>query len=161
MDDIKWEHEEGEFTHTGGRGETVIDYALGGREIIDKIEKLEIPVIIWIKGKNKKEKRRKEEKREKRRERWDEERRERFRKEMGKVGRGEGKGMGTIDQIYVLNIINRQLIRKGGKMVIIFIDMKAAFDSINRQKLVEAMRERGIREGLVKRMEEMMEKTKK
>lgn len=40
--------------------------------------------------------------------------------------------MGTIDNIYVLNyVVNKQLGRKGGRLVVIFIDLKM-FDSVNR-----------------------------
>ena len=66
---------------------------------------------------------------------------------------GFRKGMGVVDNIYVLNyLINRQLAKKGGRMVAMFVDLKAAFDSVGRRVLGEAMQERGygkgIREGL-------------
>jgi len=74
---------------------------------------------------------------------------------------GFRKGMGTIDNIYVLNyLINRQIKYRGGKMVATFIDLKAAFDSIDRDVLFRAMKERGIREGLVRRIEQIMRETK-
>lgn len=61
------------------------------------------------------------------------------------------KGVGTIDNIYVLNyLVNRQLEKKKGKMMALFIDVKAAFDSVDRGVLCKAMRERGIREGLMR-----------
>jgi len=50
--------EEGEWTYTGGRGESVIDYVLGEIETKEYVEKMEIgdqvdsdhhPVVIWIK----------------------------------------------------------------------------------------------------------------
>ncbi|KMQ90728.1 axoneme-associated protein [Lasius niger] len=73
---------------------------------------------------------------------------------------GFRKGLGTIDNVYVLNyLINRQVNRKKGKMAILFIDLKAAFDSVDRGILVEAMRERGVREGLVRRCKEVLEET--
>jgi len=51
----------------------------------------------------------------------------------------EGNG----DSIYVINyLINRQLERKGGKLVALFVDLKAAFDSVDREVLTGAMRER-------------------
>ncbi|KAL6423125.1 hypothetical protein ACFW04_010551 [Cataglyphis niger] len=57
---------------------------------------------------------------------------------------GFRKGLGTMDNIFVLNyLVNRQLSKKKGKLVAVFIDLKAAFDSVNRRKLPEAMRERG------------------
>lgn len=58
-----------------------------------------------------------------------------------------GSGMGTIDNIYVLNyLINRQLGR-GRRMVELFVDLKTVFDTIDRKILCETMRERGIRKG--------------
>lgn len=45
---------------------------------------------------------------------------------------GFRKGMGVRDNIYVLNyIVNRQLVKKGGMVVAAFIDLKAAFDSVD------------------------------
>lgn len=91
--------EEGEYTYTGERGETVIDYALGGREIVEEIEKLEIgekvdsdhhPVIVWIKGRVRKERVIKERRKIKKRGRWDVEGREKIQRgnrEGGKRGR--------------------------------------------------------------------------
>lgn len=50
---------------------------------------------------------------------------------------GFRKGMGTIDQIYALNyLINRQLVKEKGKMTVLFIDLKAAFDSVNKERLI-------------------------
>jgi len=61
---------------------------------------------------------------------------------------GFRRGMGTLDNIYVINyLINRQLERKGGKLVALFVDLKAAFDSVDRGVLLGTMRERGVREG--------------
>ncbi|KAL6416732.1 hypothetical protein ACFW04_013190 [Cataglyphis niger] len=39
-------------------------------------------------------------------------------------------------------------------------DLKAAFDSVDRRKLVEAMRERGVREELIRRSENIMRETR-
>jgi len=41
-----------------------------------------------------------------------------------------------------------------------FMDLKAAFDSGNRRTLIDTMRERGIRKGLVERVEEVLRETK-
>ncbi|XP_029680877.1 uncharacterized protein LOC115246303 [Formica exsecta] len=74
---------------------------------------------------------------------------------------GFRKGTGTVDQIYALNyLINREIGKKGGKMTAVFIDLKAAFDSIERKILIRVMRKRGIREALVKRIEEIVRETK-
>jgi len=68
------------------------------------------------------------------------------------------RGIGTVNNIFVLNyLINRQIARKGGAL---FVDLKAAFDSVDREELIKAMTGREVREGLVKRVEEMLGKTR-
>jgi len=51
--------EEGEYTYTGGRGCTVIDYVIGEGEVKDRVERMRIgdrvdsdhqPVEVWLKG---------------------------------------------------------------------------------------------------------------
>lgn len=45
---------------------------------------------------------------------------------------GFKSGMGTIDNIYIINyLINRQLEKKEGKLVALFVDLRAAFDSVD------------------------------
>jgi len=74
---------------------------------------------------------------------------------------GFRRGRGTVDQIFALNyLVNRQLGKRGGKMTAVFVDLKAAFDTVDREEVVKAMRERGVREGLVVRVEEMLRETK-
>ncbi|XP_011881271.1 PREDICTED: uncharacterized protein LOC105569421 [Vollenhovia emeryi] len=73
---------------------------------------------------------------------------------------GFRKGMGTIDSIYVMNyLISRQIKKKGRKLVALFVDLKAAYDSVDRGLLIEAMRKKGIREGIIERVEEIMRET--
>ena len=56
---------------------------------------------------------------------------------------GFRKGMGTIDNICTLNYqVNRNLGRKKGKLIALFVDFKAAFDSVNRTVFLEG-NERG------------------
>lgn len=70
---------------------------------------------------------------------------------------GFRKGLGALDNIYVLNyLINRQINRKKSKLVVMFVDLKAAFNSVDRGILIRAMRERGVREGLIGRCEEVL-----
>lgn len=65
---------------------------------------------------------------------------------------GFRKGMRTMDNIYVLNyVVNRQLRKKKGKVVALFVDLRVVFDSVDREKLIKGMRKRGVREGLVER----------
>lgn len=71
------------------------------------------------------------------------------------------KGKGTMDNIFVLKyLINRQVEKKGGKLIALFVDLKAAFDTVSRKTIVEAIKERGVREGLVKRIEEVLRETR-
>lgn len=71
--------------------------------------------------------------------------------------RQTGFRKGTMDNIYVLNyLVNRLLWKKEGKMLAVFVDLRAAFDSLNREEL-----ERGrVREGLVERVEEILRETR-
>lgn len=95
-ENVKGDEEE-EFTYTGGRGETVIDYILGDEKVREKIERLEIgeevdsdhqPVIAWMKGGiNREEKRQGNGKIKKRG--CGTRKEEEFRKELGSVNRGE------------------------------------------------------------------------
>lgn len=56
-------------------------------------------------------------------------------------------------------LINRNGAEKGKKLIITFVDMMAAFDSVDREVFVRMMRRRGIRECLVKRCEELIGET--
>lgn len=74
---------------------------------------------------------------------------------------GFRKDMGTIDNIYAINyLINRQIEKRGGKLVALFVNLRAAFDSVDRETMIGAMKEQGIREGLVKRVEQVLRETK-
>lgn len=69
---------------------------------------------------------------------------------------------GAIDIIYVLNYVaNKQISRKGGNMVaLLFVDIRAAFDSVDKGVLIGMIRKKGIREGLIRRVEEVLRKTR-
>lgn len=69
---------------------------------------------------------------------------------------------GTIDNIYVINyLINRQIERRAGNLSAMFVDFKAAFDSVDKKdNEIEAMRERRVREGLTIRVEQVLRETK-
>lgn len=45
-------------------------------------------------------------------------------------------------------------------MVALFLDLKTAFDSVNRNVLLEVMRVQGVRDGLVDRVEQVVKETK-
>lgn len=92
--------EEGEYTFTGGKGNTVIDYVIGGEEVKDRIKRMRIgdkvdsdhhPLEVWIKGAvQRRRERRREGKRNSDRGRWDEEGRSRYRGKMEGEEIGEG-----------------------------------------------------------------------
>lgn len=63
---------------------------------------------------------------------------------------GFKKGIETIDNIFVLNYLaNTQLSKKKEKMIAFFVDLKVAFNSMDRKVLKKVLRERGVGEGLV------------
>lgn len=45
-------------------------------------------------------------------------------------------------------------------MVVLFVDLRAAFDTVDREILWKTMRERAIREELVRRCEDMLKETR-
>ncbi len=59
---------------------------------------------------------------------------------------GFRKGRGTRDGVYVLHtLVEKQLVKKRGKLYAYYIDLKAAFDSFNRAKLGRELLEKGVR----------------
>ena len=73
---------------------------------------------------------------------------------------GFRKTMRTVDNIYTLNwIIGREVKKRGGKIVAFFVDLKAAFDNVERQGVWKAMVSRGISGQLCKRIRELYEET--
>lgn len=46
-----------------------------------------------------------------------------------------------------------------GKIIVMFIDLRAAFYSVDKGKLIEALMMREVREGLVKRYEGFLRET--
>ena len=58
------------------------------------------------------------------------------------------ESIGCIDNVYVLNyLVNRQIVRRERKMLVLFVDLKAAFDSVDRAVLIKAMRKGGLGKG--------------
>ncbi|KAJ3619704.1 hypothetical protein MTP99_005363 [Tenebrio molitor] len=73
---------------------------------------------------------------------------------------GFRKGRGTVDNVYILDHLTRnELRKKGGRMCALFIDFKA-FDKVDRVKMFECMRERGISEWLVRKEGDICENEK-
>ena len=73
---------------------------------------------------------------------------------------GFRQGRSCMDQIFILNwLVERELIKKGGKLFVFFVDFKAAFDTVNRRKLWEIMQKKGISKELIDRIREIYENT--
>lgn len=64
---------------------------------------------------------------------------------------GFRKRLETINNMYVIDYLANRLGKRGRSLVTLFVDLKAAFDLVNRRVLVEIIRQRGIRAGLVER----------
>lgn len=74
--------------------------------------------------------------------------------EEGKIGESQAgfrEKRGTRDHVFTLNsLVNNKLKEKGGKLYACFIDFKTAFDAIDRKKLIEKLREMGVRGRMLK-----------
>jgi hypothetical protein len=73
---------------------------------------------------------------------------------------GFRKGRGTMDNVYILNhVIGNEIKKWGSKIYAFFVDLKAAFDNVERDLLWEYLRKKGINEHLVTKIEEIYEET--
>lgn len=73
---------------------------------------------------------------------------------------GFRRSRSTMDNVYVVNhIIKKELKKKAGKVFGFFMDLRAAFDRVDRRELWKAMERRGIRTGIVERVKEIYEGT--
>jgi hypothetical protein len=61
-----------------------------------------------------------------------------------------------MDNMYILDhLAKSELKKKEGRMCALFVDFRAAFDKVDRKKMFECLRERGISEWLVQKDEEI------
>lgn len=63
-----------------------------------------------------------------------------------------------MDNIYVINYIVNIQLGIGKKAMALFMDLRAAFDSMDKRVLYKATREGWIREGLIERVKEVLTK---
>lgn len=70
------------------------------------------------------------------------------------------KGMGVMDNIYVLNYLINKRLKAKKTLVAIFVNLKACFDSLDRKLIEEAMEKNGIRKGLRVRVAEIFKEIK-
>ena len=85
---------------------------------------------------------------------------ERMKKEIeGKLMEGQfdfRTGRETIDAIYELNrIVNSEIEKRGGKLFTCFVDLRAAFDKIDRNLLMERLKKMEIERNLKNRVAEI------
>lgn len=74
---------------------------------------------------------------------------------------GFRKKLGTIDNIYTLNyIIYKYTSVERKKLIALFVDLKATFDSVNREKLWEVMEKRGISERMKRKIKRIYRETR-
>lgn len=92
---------------------------------------------------------------------------ERLEKEMDELNvlpdgqAGFRKGRSTTDNVYILDhLVQKYIEKKSGGMYALFVDMRAAFDSVDRERLWVCLRKRGVDEHLVRRMEEIYAETR-
>lgn len=76
---------------------------------------------------------------------------------------GFRKGRATIDNVFVLNhIVQREKMKesKERRIYALFVDLKAAFDNVEREQLWNVLKGKGVAADLVWRMERIYEETK-
>ena len=72
---------------------------------------------------------------------------------------GFRKGRSTIDNIYILNAFAQDRLENGGNMFALFIDLSAAFDTVNRSQLFQLMERKGISDYLIECCKEIYRRT--
>jgi len=75
---------------------------------------------------------------------------------------GFRKGRSTLDNIFVLSHVTQRERNKEGrdrKVYAFFADLRAAFDNVDRDTLWKVLQEKGIEEGLLRRIEKIYERT--
>ena len=73
---------------------------------------------------------------------------------------GFRKGRGTVENIKILKHVIGKGMKKKERVYALFVDLKAAFDRLDRKILWEMMRKRKINEDLIQRVEEIYEETR-
>ena len=74
---------------------------------------------------------------------------------------GFRKGYGTQDLIIIMNtIIENKIKEKRGKVWVMFLDLKAAFDKVNRKIIFQKMRDMGIQGNMMRLIEKIYKESK-
>lgn len=72
---------------------------------------------------------------------------------------GFRKGMGTVDNLMVLNYVVQNELRKKGKVYLLFLDLEGAYDSVNRKTLIDILIKLGVSKQLVEAIKSIYEET--
>ena len=72
---------------------------------------------------------------------------------------GFRRGRSGMENIYLLNFLVDREIHRKGKLVAFFVDLRAAFDTLDREILRETMEMEGIGKGLIQRVQEIYKET--
>lgn len=68
---------------------------------------------------------------------------------------------GTMDNIFILkHVVQRERRKEDNKVYAVFVDLKAAFDNVGREKLWSILEDKGVDRGLVERLQRIYERTK-
>ncbi|KAJ3656121.1 hypothetical protein Zmor_015219 [Zophobas morio] len=63
---------------------------------------------------------------------------------------GFRRGRGAMDNVYILHhLIEKELLKEGGRVYTQFVDLKAAFDTVDKECLWESMERRRLSEKLI------------
>lgn len=73
---------------------------------------------------------------------------------------GFRKGRGTMDNIFILNHVVQREKYKGEKVYALFVDLKAAFDNVDRNKLWRILKDKRIEEQLISRIRSLYKETR-
>lgn len=74
---------------------------------------------------------------------------------------GFRKGRSTLDNIFILNhLIQREKGMKEKKIYILFVDLKVAFDTVEREKLWQILKEKGVSKEIRLRIRKIYKETK-
>lgn len=73
---------------------------------------------------------------------------------------GFRKGRGTMDNIFILNHVIQREKGKGEKVYAMFVDLRATFDNVDRNKLWGILQDKGIEEQLIRRIRSLYKETR-
>lgn len=77
------------------------------------------------------------------------------------IQEGFRKGRGTVENIYILeHLVQRKGGEKEKKVYAFFVDLEAAFDNVEREKLWEILERKGVKRNIIGRLRRIYEETR-